>query len=451
MSRLRATRALLLTAFFVCGAGRFTHAMDLYVAPNGNDSTARTANNIGNPWRTPAKAFQTAVAGDTVYFRAGTYTVTTQIDVQGNDGTASAPITFRNYPGEAVTIAGRVSGGRKGNTVIYLGKGYVVFQGLTLTAEGLGNEGAIVFVDGEDHPRADNVSFIDCTFNLISATSQDNTSCLRFQHAAARNGTVLRCIFRGNGNGVQIFRSPGIVVKNSDISVIGNGIYVKHSNASTPGNGMEFSYNYIHDCGRGGIRSVANYSRVVHNLFVNCNYQSGDAAGIGDGGNGGNYNTIDHNTVIGVSGEGGPINFKTDGGPGVFHNTVTNNITYSGYNGWHEFGSDSFVGDADIRSDYNLYNSTAVRQYGNSYSLAGWRTRNGRDSRSLSGTPTFVGGGGITGYALRSGSLGKGAASDGTDIGANVSQVGPGRTGPPVDDGSGARPPAPPSSVRIVW
>lgn len=71
-----------------------------YVAPNGADTAAGT---LTAPWRTLAKATATAVAGDTVFLRAGTYRETLK---PAASGTATAPIAFSAYAGEAVTITG---------------------------------------------------------------------------------------------------------------------------------------------------------------------------------------------------------------------------------------------------------------------------------------------------------------------------------------------------------
>src|SRR3954466_242394 len=50
------------------------HATDYYVATTGSDSNAGT---MAAPWATLQKGVNTAVAGDTVYIRGGTYKVTT--------------------------------------------------------------------------------------------------------------------------------------------------------------------------------------------------------------------------------------------------------------------------------------------------------------------------------------------------------------------------------------
>jgi hypothetical protein len=91
-------------------------AATYYVAPSGgNDSNAGM---IGSPWSTWQKAFNTAVAGDTVFFRGGTWYPTPaygnnvlKIDPYGytpvgHDGDEGAPICYFNYPGEVPILDG---------------------------------------------------------------------------------------------------------------------------------------------------------------------------------------------------------------------------------------------------------------------------------------------------------------------------------------------------------
>jgi hypothetical protein len=80
--------------------------------------------------------------------------------------------------------------------------------------------------------------------------------------------------------------------------------------------------------------------------------------------------------------------------------------------------------------DYNLYRSSpeGIREFSVRYSLSSWQSYYGQDAASVSGAPTFA----TTPdpldpstFALAPTSLGVGAASDGTDMGADVSRVGP--------------------------
>lgn len=73
-----------------------------YVATNGNDNNPGT---IGEPFATIQKGIDTAVAGDTVYVRGGTYSVSSRIKFN-NSGTVGTPIVLRNYPGETPVVDG---------------------------------------------------------------------------------------------------------------------------------------------------------------------------------------------------------------------------------------------------------------------------------------------------------------------------------------------------------
>jgi hypothetical protein len=84
-------------------------AATYYVAPGGNDSAAGS---ITAPWQTIAKAQANAAAGDTIYFRGGTYPYTEAINACASmtdtvnaitlnkSGEAGSPIKYWAYPGE---------------------------------------------------------------------------------------------------------------------------------------------------------------------------------------------------------------------------------------------------------------------------------------------------------------------------------------------------------------
>ena len=74
---------------------------------NGDDSrTAVQAQNISTPWKTIQKGANNVVAGDTCLIRAGTYRETVAVPISGASG---APVTFRAYNNEVVTISGNNS------------------------------------------------------------------------------------------------------------------------------------------------------------------------------------------------------------------------------------------------------------------------------------------------------------------------------------------------------
>lgn len=76
------------------------NATNYYVSTTGNDSSVDPTN-IATPWLTWNKAFTSAVAGDTVFFRGGVYytTITNGRGImQRNNGTADNWICFFAYP-----------------------------------------------------------------------------------------------------------------------------------------------------------------------------------------------------------------------------------------------------------------------------------------------------------------------------------------------------------------
>lgn len=72
-----------------------------FVAPNGFDAASGTE--LSSPFATIQRAAQVAAPGDQILIRAGTYRETIRPNLSG---TPSAPITFRPYQNEQVTISG---------------------------------------------------------------------------------------------------------------------------------------------------------------------------------------------------------------------------------------------------------------------------------------------------------------------------------------------------------
>src|SRR4051794_24208913 len=81
---------------------RSAQATDYYVATTGSDSNPGT---MASPFATLQKGVNTAVAGDTVYIRGGTYSITTPVTSGAGvnftkSGTSANPINYFAYQGE---------------------------------------------------------------------------------------------------------------------------------------------------------------------------------------------------------------------------------------------------------------------------------------------------------------------------------------------------------------
>jgi MYXO-CTERM domain-containing protein len=93
----------LATAVVLLAAASTARAAEYYVAPTGSDSNAGT---MAAPWATLQKGANTAVAGDTVWIRGGTYKITTPansgagINFTKSGTSDTARIKYWAYPGE---------------------------------------------------------------------------------------------------------------------------------------------------------------------------------------------------------------------------------------------------------------------------------------------------------------------------------------------------------------
>lgn len=104
-------------------------AADRYVALNGADTGACT--NIAAPCLTLEYADNQSAAGDTIYVRGGRYTTTAATFITPSvAATASARLTVRSYPGEAVIFDCEGVSGRRFANFTVAGIGYYTFAAL---------------------------------------------------------------------------------------------------------------------------------------------------------------------------------------------------------------------------------------------------------------------------------------------------------------------------------
>ena len=150
MDRNKMKKKMIIMVFFlvvgimVFGFVGSVKASDYYVAIDGNDTTGDGSFN--NPWTSPEKAWRMADAGDTVYFRGGTYIISSQIWTKyyGCTGTEINPITFCNYPEECVIFNGTNLG-----VVFRIEKNWNIIKGINCTGgHSFFNFGYDLSVDG---------------------------------------------------------------------------------------------------------------------------------------------------------------------------------------------------------------------------------------------------------------------------------------------------------------
>lgn len=131
---------------------------EFFVATNGSNLASGS---ITNPWsidRVFTNSHPSGVsAGDTIWFRGGTYNTTSgdavgfQCNVLGASGN---PITLRNYSNEVVIINGK----NPDRTPLTFGGGYIKFWGFEVTAD----TGITGYADGLDLATLHDAEIINC-------------------------------------------------------------------------------------------------------------------------------------------------------------------------------------------------------------------------------------------------------------------------------------------------
>jgi MYXO-CTERM domain-containing protein len=103
LSRMGDCRLPLVCLFVCLGLLAAKHALaaEYYVAPTGSDSNPGTQ---ASPWGTVQKAADTAVAGDTVWFRGGTYSPSAGIKFSKSGTSDTNRINYFAYQGEVPKI-----------------------------------------------------------------------------------------------------------------------------------------------------------------------------------------------------------------------------------------------------------------------------------------------------------------------------------------------------------
>lgn len=365
-------------------------AADHYASPTGSDTWANSTS-VSTPCSITT-AFSSAVAGDTVYLRGGTYAMGSSSLTTTNAGSIGNQIVIENYSGEtpSLTFSGV-------NEAIAVEDPYWTFKGLTITAV-TSNADAGLFRVGENSD-ANHVRIENCNLTVSSTNSHDNVAAVSLQadranYAYIYNNIIVATqgtnytygiIYLGGGNiGTQVLRN--------EISGGQHGIYVKHRNLDASLGDAEIKYNYIHGC-INGVYGNPQYIEIEHN--ISNHILLGDNGGLTQGHN----NLINHNTII----ESGGIELWSPSEGPITDCTITNNI----------FPTKTTYGSTESLNTWN-YN-----MYGDDAAI-------GANDVGTS-SPSFVDGltpSSVAGYALTAESPGYQDGSGGTDIGVDVSLVG---------------------------
>lgn len=237
------------------------HAATYYVATTGNNANDGSET---TPWLTVKKAVDTMVAGDTTYVRGGTYTETAEVRFT-RSGTAGAPITLRNYPGEVPVIryadrtlgTSRISIWNSGGYSV--ATGWIVIEGLNLTNMGVG----IRMYSAHDIIIRGNTIYDNHYHGILGS----GVRVLIDRNVIGHNGEFADC-------------ASGVVTCNKD-----HGIYLSGNNATITNNliydnlayGIQLNGNATHDPSQHASTDYSNSFnwRIANNTLAYNKYRSG--------------------------------------------------------------------------------------------------------------------------------------------------------------------------------
>uniref|UniRef100_A0A6M3J7B3 Right handed beta helix domain-containing protein n=1 Tax=viral metagenome TaxID=1070528 RepID=A0A6M3J7B3_9ZZZZ len=456
-------RALVLSLLLVGNVWAGTY----YASPTGSDTWANSTN-ISTPCSVTT-ALANAAAGDTVFFRGGTYT---DYDlVFTNSGSSGNQITLKNYPGETpIFNAGFTVPGTPSSTFHPIfdidGKNYITLDGLEMT-QGLRANIRLAYNIATDH-----IIIQNC--NLHNIVCYDNSGQVYFGGGGASNVTIQNNLLHDLYNyadctssaGLLIFNAgDNLIIQNNEMYTTHKAIFYKHSDnanyATTIRNNL--IYNQIDTLG--AIVLSMQHVQVTNNIIRDSSkaiWLWHDDAACTDLMT--EYVNVSHNTVVDCT-QGIVLDRKWVLGvkcDGANHTTITNNLVY-GFTGTEHrglsihpswSGNDATINSGDETDEsataltYNLFYSSTVSKpitilsnspaspYAGNFNMittcpASFTTC----SNNTQSAPTFVDYAGND-FTLTSESVGYHAASDGTDMGANIALVGTGYI-PSVSIGTG--------------
>ena len=407
---------LLAAAEFPYDSSRSIAAQPKYVAATGGSDTTGDGS-IGSPWATINASLPKLVAGDTLYLRGGTHSVSSyNFRFNVNDGTAGNYITVTSYPSEEPIIDCGGSSWINMDLTDYWQFTHLKVVDYVTAFDCAENapyplSPKFISIEGETAYGGDNVGLIKLRGGNDYEVDKVKVSL-----------TVDPSTVHQNTGGIYIIDSSGVgtgSINRLETYDFRSGIYYKHGAGDLASNTQHITVS--NSAFFGSTRTAVGYN-CEGVLFDNCIFGTGLRLAEADGGEAGDWNWFDHCTFLGrpyLSSQ------NQSAQAGAKNNKFTDCIFDAGL----RVGQ---LGSVTSDSDYNLFTPSSIEhtfiespQSSVSVDLAGWRTFNSSDANSVEGTPTFVGAGDvIANYALQTGSAGENAASDGSDIGADVTLIG---------------------------
>jgi hypothetical protein len=242
-----------------------TEAKQYFISASGSDSNTGT---ISSPYLTITKAAGVASAGDTIYMRGGTYTLTAKITLS-QSGTSTAKRNLWSYPGERALLD--FSGESFGTVGINLTGSYWYIKGISVY--GAGDNGLHI----TSNAAYNTIEFCEFYENRDSGLQIDG---------GANNNSIINCDSYYNADPSDYGDADGFAVK----MAVGTGNYFYGCR----------SWNNCDDGWDGYLRGADDVYTTIENCWTWSNgyFKDGTDAGSNANGNGFKMGGSDDKTLM---------------------------------------------------------------------------------------------------------------------------------------------------------
>jgi len=412
-------------------------AIPTYVEEGLFFDSAATGANDGSSWTDAYTDEETAVAalaglandGPALALTCrGTFSVPSGGVSMNKYGGAGDADNWRKLRADPVNGCNLTSLGGYRDAFFFGGQSYWMLYGFTIT----GGTMLFAYSNGDSSfGGIDHITIRDMDGTFESSNGSDNSCPFYFANDSDWVG-IFDCDIGGEGEALGVGNCASVWldqvehfrIENNVLHDAPRGFYFKHHDIlhiDIDNRWFRNNYVYGNRVLSGGIMSSGSYINIVNNIVADAKVYLNDGGG-GDDGSDSNF--LDHNTFMNEV-------HLVDADSMANDNTLTNTIMGAGTVSLRIIPWQTIVASTNI-TNYNLYSIDGiVYQDWGLRTLSYWQANSvpaAQDINSLAGLPTFVGGATpttIAGFELASGSRGEDAASDGSDMGADVSLVGP--------------------------
>ena len=378
----RIVRILMPLTVILLVASSSAFAATYYVAKGGNDNNSGTE---AAPWVTIQKAANTAVAGDKVYVKNGTYNE--QVTFK-NSGSFGKPIVLQNYPRHNPIIDGTGVGisGYEG-LVQASGKNYITVDGFEIRNS---SQCIVKFKGNSASSHVSGIIVRNCNIHTITTNSDlVGMFFVYVDNSFIEDNEIFHTRPGYNSNGISMESSSNNTIQNNFIHDFDShncvDIKPKTSDTRVYLNGNKVLNNVISGCKGGGI-----YIRYQTNMEIKNNL-------ISDITNHGIWFDKDYNASPPVYNSNTLIENNTiagNGGNGIYTLkanalTIKNNIFSKNNNANIYVSSEAKQGHV---MDYNMYVTPSKWAWSGSTtsSFDVWKSSSGQDGHSSTGDLPFA-------------------------------------------------------------